>query len=60
MYFSFHLGWYCIHSDIVHLENVVVVGGELLKGQNPLSMTKVICQQSLNTNVMLEAIYIYI
>ena len=36
MYFSFHLGWYCIHSDIVHLENVVVVGGGVAERSKPV------------------------
>ena len=53
MHFSFDFGWYSIHLDIVRKEQRGGggVGGGLLNGQNLLSVTKAICQQSL--------IYIY-
>ena len=45
MYFTFDFGWYSIHFEIVREEQGG--WGHLLNGQNPLSVTKVICQQSL-------------
>ena len=45
MYFTFDFGWYSIHFHIVCQEQ-----GGLLNGQNPLSVTKVICRQSLILN----------
>ena len=52
MYFPFDFSWYSIHFDIVcQKQGSVCVwgGGEggLLNRQNPLSMTKVICRQSI-------------
>ena len=41
MYFSYDFGWYSIHLDSLHN-----VGWVLLKQQNMLRETKVICQQS--------------
>ena len=55
MCFSFDFGWYSIQFDIVREEQgggagVMARGGGgggLLNGHNPLSVTKVICRQSL-------------
>ena len=53
MYFTFGFGWYSIHFDFVRYEQGVGYGGGgggggLLNGQNPLSVSKVICRQSLS------------
>ena len=40
--FSFDLGWCSIRLDIVNSEQGAV-WGEVLRGQNPLSVKKVIC-----------------
>ena len=55
MYFQFSFGWCSIHLDNVRLEQ----GGEgfLLNEQNLLSVTKIICPQSLRrslTNLAFE------
>ena len=47
MCFLFDFVWYSIQFDIVREEQVGGGGGGLLNGQNPLSVTKVICRQSL-------------
>ena len=49
MYFPFDFSWYSIHFDIVCQKqgSVCVCVGGLLNRQNPLSMTKVICRQSI-------------
>ena len=59
MCFSFDFGWYSIQFDIVREEQGGGEGwgegwggggdgaGGLLNGHNPLSVTKVICRQSL-------------
>ena len=50
MYFSFDFGWHPIHLDIVLYEQGGRGwgGGDLLNGQNLLSVMKVICRQSLS------------
>ena len=53
MYFSFDFDWYSIHLDIVH-KNRGEGCGDSLNGQNPLSMRKVICQQSLRAREILR------
>ena len=47
MQFSFHFGWFSFHLDFVRSEQGGVGGGAFLNGQNPLRVTKVICQQYL-------------
>ena len=60
MYFSFDFGWYSIHFDIVHQEQGDRVFF-LLNGQNLLSVTKVICLQSLIHIAIYQSFYcIYI
>ena len=58
MYFSFDFVWYTIHIDIVRYEHIEGVGFFfLLNRQNQLSVTKVVCRQSLSSQKLLVLIF---
>ena len=49
MYFSFNFAWDSIQLGFVHYEQGA--GAGLLNGQNPLSVTKVICRRSFKEKI---------
>ena len=56
MHFSFDFVWLTIHIDIIRFKNWGV-GSPLLNRQNPLSVAKVICRQSLSSQKLLVLIF---
>ena len=56
MHFSFDFVWLTIHIDIIRFKNWGV-GSLLLNRQNPLSVAKVICRQSLSSQKLLVLIF---